>query len=77
MSITLHNGRRYRTTISLGFVERLASNDTIAEKFRAAGFSDIHVTGEGATRCAEGVWNGGEITATLPPQITDVSEVSA
>lgn len=74
MNFTLRRGRRYKTTVSLGFVERLASNDVIAEKFRAAGFSDVAVTGEGGVRYAEGVWNADDATPTLPPQITDVSE---
>lgn len=75
MQFNLQRGRRYRTTIALGFVERLASNDVIADKFRAAGFSDVTVTGEGGTRYAEGVWAVDDLEPSMPPQITEVTEV--
>lgn len=77
MIFTLERGKRYRTTITLGFIERLASNETIAEKFRAAGFTDVVVKGEGGTRYAEGVWSSDDIRPTYPPQISEVSEVVA
>jgi hypothetical protein len=75
MDFMLQRGRRYRTLITLGFVERLASNEVIAEKFRDAGFTDVKVSGEGGTRHAEGVWNADDMRASYPPQISDVSEV--
>jgi hypothetical protein len=75
MNFTLERGKRYRSTITLGFVERLASNDTIAEKFRTAGFTDVTVKGEGGTRYAQGVWNSDNIRPTYPAQISDISEV--
>lgn len=77
MIFKLERGKRYRTTITLGFVERLASNETIADKFRAAGFTDVAVTGEGGTRYAEGVWNSDDVRPTYPPQISEVAEVVA
>ena len=54
MIFTLQKGKRYRTTLTLGFIERLASNDSIAAKFRDAGFTDVEVEGEGGQRYAEG-----------------------
>jgi len=77
MNFTLQRGKRYKATIHLGFVERLASNDLLAEKFRSAGFTDVQVTGEGGTRQAVGVWNADELRPTYPPQISDLSEVAA
>jgi hypothetical protein len=74
MSYTLQRDRRYKATLTLGFLESLASNATIAARFMALGFSDVKVTGEGATRYAEGVWNAEETTlSALPRQIADVS----
>ncbi len=76
-SYTLKRGRRYAATISLGFVERLADNETIAEKFRAAGFSDVTVTGSGNIRHAEGVWSADDIMpSSVPEQVTDMSEIA-
>lgn len=77
MNFTLQRGKRYKSTITLGFVERIASNDIIAEKFRAAGFTDVRVTGQGEIRHAEGVWSGDDVRPTFPPQISDFSEVVA
>ena len=77
MNFTLQRGKRYKSTITLGFVERIASNDIIADKFRAAGFTDVRVTGQGDIRHAEGVWNADDIKPTFPPQISDFSEVVA
>jgi hypothetical protein len=56
-------------------LERLASNDTIAEKLRAAGFSDVTVTGSGPVRTAEALWPKPDATADMPQQIGTVAEV--
>ncbi len=66
MDFTLQKGKRYRSTITLGFIERLFDNDMIAEKFRAAGFTDVKVTGHGDIRHAEGIWSGDDIRPTYP-----------
>jgi hypothetical protein len=77
MDFTLHRGKRYRSTLTLGFIENLFDNDVIAGKFREAGFIDVKVTGHGDIRHAEGVWNGDDVKPTYPPQISDISEVTA
>lgn len=77
MDFTLQKGKRYKSVVTLGFVERIASNEMIAGKFQAAGFTDVKVTGEGGTRYAEGVWNQDNVRPTYPPQISDISEVVA
>jgi len=71
-AFTVQQGRRYRATISLGWLERWASNETIAEQLRAAGFSDVSVTGSGGTRTAEALWPGPDTTGEMPPQIIAV-----
>lgn len=77
MIFTLQRGKRYKTTITLGFVERLATNDAIADKFRAAGFTDVEVEGDGGTRYATGVWSSDDLRPTYPPQISEVAEIPA
>lgn len=74
-AFTVRQGKRYRARISLGVLERFAGNDIIAERLRAAGFSDISVTGSGATRLAEAFWPGVDTSAELPKQITRVVEI--
>jgi len=71
-AFTVQQGRRYRATISLGWLERWASNETIAERLRAAGFSDVAVTGSGETRTADALWPGPDTTGEMPPQIVAV-----
>ena len=74
-TFTVQQGKRYRATISLGMLERIAGNETIAEKLRAAGFSDVTVTGSGAVRIAEALWPNPDATADMPTQIAAVTEV--
>ncbi len=73
---TVRQGRRYRATITLGWLERWASNDEIAEKLRAAGFSNVTVTGSGWTRVADASWPGPDTTGEMPSQITQVIDTT-
>ena len=74
-TFTVRQGRRYRATISLGMLQSFASNETIGDKFRALGFTEVAVIGEGDTRTADGVWLLADATAPLPPEITAVTEI--
>jgi len=73
---TVRSGRRYRAAIQLGWLERLADNETIAARLRAAGFAEVIVSGSGAHRTAEALWPGADASAPLPPQITEVVETA-
>ena len=70
---TVREGKRYRATLALDLVERLADNALIARKFRALGFSKVRVSGTGAMRRVEGVWLRKDATAALPRQIVAVA----
>jgi hypothetical protein len=72
---TVEQGKRYRATLSLTSVERLADNELIARKFRAIGFTRVRVSGSGATRKVEGVWPGKDASAPLPRQIVAVARM--
>ena len=72
---TVEQGKRYRATLSLKSIERLADNELIARKFRALGFSKVHVSGSGSTRRVEGVWPGKDTSAPMPPQIVAVARM--
>ncbi len=74
-AFTVEKGKRYRATLSLTSIERLADNALIARKFRAIGFSRVRVSGSGATRRVEGVWLGSDASAPLPPQIVAVAKL--
>jgi len=71
----VQQGKRYRATLSLNSVERLADNNLIERKFRALGFSGVRVSGTGATRRVEGVWPRKDASAPLPPQIVAVARL--
>ncbi len=75
-NFTVRRGRRYEATIALGLIEQLADNETIAGKLRAAGFTDVTVSGTGAKRHATAVWPRDDASAPLPSQITSVVEVA-
>lgn len=72
---TVHQGKRYRATLSLSSVERLVDNASIAQKFRALGFASVRVSGSGATRKVEGVWPGKDMSANMPRQIVAVAKL--
>jgi hypothetical protein len=72
---TVHQEKRYRATLSLNSVERLADDALIARKFRALGFAKVRVSGAGAIRRVEGVWPREDASAPLPPQIVAVASL--
>ena len=61
---TVEQGKRYRATLSLKSVERLADNELIARKFRALGFAQSarFRFGRDAPK-VEGVWPGKDASA--------------
>lgn len=73
---TVRQGKAYRATISLGLVERVASNQLIASRLVDAGFSDVRVTGSGATRQVEARWSKPDTTADMPAQVASISEIA-
>ena len=72
---TVREGKRYRATLALNSVERLADNGLIARRFRALGFSKVRVSGAGAMRRVEGFWPRKDATAPLPRQIVAVARL--
>ena len=74
-TFTVRQGKRYRARIELGWLETLASNELIAGKLRAAGFTEVTVDGSGGTRQAEALWPNLDSTGELPSQIAEISEI--
>lgn len=74
-SFTFHQGRRYRLSISLGFVEQVASNDLIKGKLLETGFTEVSVAGAGRSREASALWPRPSGTGELPAQVASVVEV--
>jgi hypothetical protein len=75
MMFAVHKGRRYRAAISLGWVERFATNEMIAQRLRDAGFSEVLVVGSGGTREAKALWSGEDAAAEIPSQISSIDEL--
>ena len=74
-TFTVRQGKRYRASVALGWLERLASNAMIEERLRTAGFTDVRVSGSGGSRVAEGLWPGADATAEMPSQVSEVVEL--
>lgn len=72
---TVRKGRRYRATIALNWAERLAGNERIARYLREAGFTDVSVSGGGATRLATALWQHNDRSGEIPPQIVEIKEL--
>ncbi len=71
----LKQGHRYRASISLGLLEQIADNETIAAQIRDLGFTDVHVRGGGAARIAEGRWMRSDQLVTVSPRVTELREI--
>lgn len=76
-TFTVHPGHRYRATIALNGFQQLASNATVEGMLQGYGFINVTVSGSGATRVAEGTWNGPDTTAQLDSHIVSVIEIPA
>jgi hypothetical protein len=74
-SYTVRQGKRYRATISLSWIEQIASNDRVAQPIREAGFAEVKVVGLGRTRLATALWPREDATAEIPDQIISISEI--
>jgi hypothetical protein len=74
-TFTVRQGKRYCARIELGWLEALASNELIAGKLRAVGFTDVKVDGSGGTRQAEALWPSADNSGELPAQIVEITEV--
>ena len=72
---TVRKGGRYRATIKLTGLKRLASNATVAGVFAKVGFVEIRVEGSGGTRYATGLWPKADATADIPPEVETVEEM--
>ena len=72
---TVRKGRRYRATIKLTGLKRLASNETVAGVLAKVGFTEIRVEGSGGTRYATGLWPKADATADVPPEVDKVEEM--
>jgi hypothetical protein len=75
MKYTVKKGTKYQAEIKLGFLEKIASNETIQKKFLEAGFVNVQVTGEGKSRTAVGEWIAPDATADMPSQVALVKIV--
>ena len=69
---TARKGQRYRATISLGWVQSVASNETVAAKFREVGFEEVTVWGTGRRRMGTALWPNEDASAEIPDEITDI-----
>lgn len=52
-----------------------ASNETVADKFREVGFTDVKVSGAGRNRLCKGLWPQQDAIAEIPDEITSISEI--
>jgi len=73
---TLHQGHRYKATVTLSFFEQLgATNDLIGGKLVSAGFKEVKISGDGEKRLAEGTWGRPDVTGSIDDHLSNVTEV--
>jgi hypothetical protein len=75
MKTQLTKNQKYKATLHLGFLESIATNPMVEEKFTAVGFTNVVVTGTGAVRTAIGTWPKENQEAEIPNQITKIEKL--
>lgn len=73
---TVEKGKHYQATITLGMLQSMASNETVADKLREVGFTDVSVTGSGRMRIATGLWPGDTVSTAIPREISNISPLA-
>jgi len=71
----LETGTNYAATITLDFLERIASNGDIKEKFESIGFTQVQVVGSGRIRTAKGKWAGSTREVEIPEQVSNIEKL--
>lgn len=74
-AFTVRQGRRYHATVKLRGIEQWATNETIAERLRKVGFSEIEVEGSGHTREARARWPKPDSTSSIDEHLINVFEL--
>lgn len=75
---TVHQGRRYRATVNLSWVQQqFATNQKIAKIFKDLGFIEVKVAGAGAKREATGLWPLPDATTDVPSELHPIDEIEA
>lgn len=68
--------KKYAAVIQLSGLESFATNDIIATKLRAHGFTNVIVEGSASNRTATGVWSKENQSITeMPKQIVSIKEI--
>jgi hypothetical protein len=75
-TFTVRHGKRYQATVTLNwFEQQVATNETIAGQLAKLGFSNVTVSGTGATRQVAGTWMGADTTAQIDAHLGNIVEV--
>lgn len=75
MTHLLETGATYSATLSLGIIDRMASNDQVKEKFESVGFIEVSVDGSGKHRTVKGKWVGKTEEHLVPDQIDSIQKL--
>jgi C1A family cysteine protease len=76
-TFTVQHGKRYQATVTLNwFEQQVTTNEAIAGQLAKLGFSNVVVTGTGATRQAAGTWTGADTTEQIDPHLSNIVEVA-
>lgn len=71
---TVHKGKWYMARVELNGFNRFASNSTVADRLRGAGFTQVYIEGSGRLRLAVAYWPSDDTTAERPIEIVDIVE---
>jgi hypothetical protein len=71
----LEKYKKYQGTVQLTGLLKLASNVSVADKFKSLGFTNVLVEGSGNERKASGVWSKETQDVEIPKQVSKIIEV--
>jgi hypothetical protein len=73
---TVTHGHIYTATVNLSWIESFSTNDHIMSLLLSAGFTNVSVIGDGATRRVSGVWSGQTMTGEVDPHLTGIEDIT-
>ena len=72
MDYILEKGAAYIADVKLTWLQNVATNEDVADKFRELGFTEVVVTGSGRNRQVSGMWNGQTQKIQVPDSVRNV-----
>lgn len=75
MRTNLEQGCNYKAQIALSGIKQMASNNDVADKLKAVGFTFVSVLGYGDKRVAKGKWSKATQEVEVPNYVSLIEKI--